>query len=218
MGLKCDLKTFYLQSILQLIATERKTGILSVQSNQKRYKIIIKEGNVVYAHWSEHESRIGNVLLREKLITEEALVNEGYISMDTLKDILYKQTEDRLYEMLSWEQGFFEYQDIKVDFDRMILIKMDIMTAVLQASKRVDEMSVINKMIPSPDLRFTISKKLQDIGEIKLNPQDLRVYFLIDKGKTVSQMMADSGYDRFTLYKIIYTFLNSGIIQKKQLK
>ena len=101
-----------------------------------------------------------------------------------------------------------------MDFDRMILVKMDITSTIMEAAKRIDEMSILQNHIPSKDLVFKISKNMKDMEEIKLNSRELGILLLIEKQMSVSQIADKLVIDQFTLYKILYGFLTAGLIEK----
>ncbi|MFW6243626.1 MAG: DUF4388 domain-containing protein [Desulfovibrionales bacterium] len=163
--MKGNIKTFALTSILQLLSTDRKTGVLELKNQDNAVKIFFSEGTIVYAMGSRKESRIGHILRSRDLISEEqlreglqlaqqrkhalgkVLVDKGYISIKTLKTILHQQVEDILLELFYWDEGDFEYEDMHINLKAMIVTQINIMSLILEASRRIDEISVLKKNI-----------------------------------------------------------------------
>lgn len=52
--------------------------------------------------------------------------------------------------------------------------------------------------------------------EIKLNANEWRVLSLIDGTRSVRQVITESAYDEFAVYKIIFSVISSGLIEQKQ--
>jgi len=232
MSLKGNLKAFPLSSVLQFLSNDQKTGLLHVKSNEKKVKVVIKNGAIIYAMGTQKEFRLGSILINERVITEEqlkeclnigkakndaigkVLVEKGYISVKTLKKISNKQVEEILYDLFLWQDGEFKYTDSTHDLNRIVETKLNTMSLILEASRRIDEMSVLKKHIPSENLVFKISESIKKKKELLLNLKEWHVLSIIDGKKTVKQVIKKSGLDEFIGYKILYSLVSSGLIEE----
>jgi hypothetical protein len=61
-----------------------------------------------------------------------------------------------------------------------------------------------------------MSGKVQSKEEIKLNANEWRILSLIDGTRTVRQIITESGYDEFAVYKIFFSVISSGLIEQKE--
>ena len=59
-----------------------------------------------------------------------------------------------------------------------------------------------------------ISGKVEKKEDVKLNDNERRILSLIDGSRTVRQVIDKSGYDEFAVYKILYSILSYGLIEK----
>ena len=73
MTLKGNIQTVSLGGIVQLLGNENKTGILRVYKEKEEYQIFYLEGSIIYAIQSKKEARLGELLIRDGLITEKKL-------------------------------------------------------------------------------------------------------------------------------------------------
>ena len=73
MALTGNLETFYLTTILQLLHTDHKTGILRVTHNSEEIKVYIQEGAIIHATRSQEKNRLGDLLVKHGIITEKQL-------------------------------------------------------------------------------------------------------------------------------------------------
>ena len=235
MNLKGDYEGSSLNSILQLLCDDQRTGILRVTSGEKQSRVVFKEGTIVYAIGSHKEARLGAILRRDGVLSEEhlkkcllsaketkqalgkVLVNRGYISLETLKKYNKKQVEEILYNLLFWRKGEFEYSDSELNLSGMIITQLNPMRLILEASRRIDEMSMLTEMIPSDQIIFKISDKPQtDEEEIKFSPNEWRILSLIDGIRPLRQIIEITGYDEFAVYKIVYSIMSYGLIEKME--
>jgi hypothetical protein len=152
---------------------------------------------------------------QEKMHLGKILVEKGYVSVDTLKKYNTKQVETILYNLLFWKKGRFEYKDARLNLKGMIITQLNPMKLILEASRRIDELSVLKQSIPTDKLVFKMSGKVQSKEEIKLNANEWRILSLIDGTRTVRQIINESGYDEFAVYKIFFSVISSGLIEQK---
>lgn len=232
MSLKGGLETFYLASLLQLLSTDQKTGVLQVSDGENHVKIFMKDGIIVYASSSKKELLLGHLLKVKGMISDEdlqkclelgkvnrqklgrVLVEEGYISMERLKELLHHQVKEILYWVFLWKTGQFEYRDLPISVDGALITRVTIMEVVLEASRRIDEWSVISEQITSDKLIFKISEEARETSQVTLNKHEWRILSLVDGTRTVRQVIDESRYDEFLAYKILYSLMLSGFMEK----
>jgi len=234
MNLQGDFEGLTLASILQLLCNDQKTGVLTVSCDDEQSRVFFDQGTIIYASASLREARLGFLMRTDGVISGlqlqkclavakaekkhlgKILVDKGYISLDTLKKYNTKQVEAILYNLLFWKEGRFEYKDAKLNLKGMIVTQLNPMKLILEASRRIDELSVLKELIPSDKLVFKMSGKVQSKDEIKLNANEWRILSLIDGTRTVRQIINESGYDEFAVYKIFFSVISSGLIEQKE--
>jgi hypothetical protein len=234
MNLQGDFEELTLASILQLLYNDQKTGMLTVRCDEEESKVYFEQGTIIYASASLKESRLGFLMRNDGIISAKQLqkclaigrenkmhlgkimVDKGYISLDTLKKYNTKQVEAILYNLLFWKKGRFEYKDTKLNLKGMIVTQLNPMKLILEASRRIDELSVLRECIPSDNLVFQMSGKVQSKEEIKLNANEWRILSLVDGTRSVRQIIKQSTYDEFAVYKIFFSMISSGLVEQKE--
>jgi hypothetical protein len=231
MSFKGNLDTLFINSILQLLRTDEKSGVLLVKNQRKEVEIYFEDGDIVYATGSQRESRLGYHLQRKAMISREklhgclesgqkenkalgqVLVEKGYITAEKLEKIVNDQIEGIIFDLFTWEKGDFEYKDAKVNLRSMVITRVNAVKVMLEAARRIDEMSVLRKYIPSGKIIFRTAEKFQDDAEIKLDTDEWKALRLIDGNRSVNQLVDESGFDEFQVYKILYALLSAGLIE-----
>lgn len=231
MSIKGNLETVYLPTILQMLSSEDKTGILRLQKEDNEVHIYIQNGFIVYATESGKKIRLGDMLkqngilsskqiqecLKESIESKKALgkvvLEKGYVTRNELNALIMKQAENTLYNVFLWETGEFEYTDTPLNLKRIVVHKIDIMTLLLEATRRIDEISVLKKQIPHEDMILKISGNVRGGKEIKLNPAEWRMLSMLDGTSNVRKILDKSGLDDFNGYKILNSLISSGKVE-----
>ena len=125
-----NLKTISFPDILQLIGTGKKTGQLLATHASQRKELFFRNGNLISASSSNtEEDMIGNLLLRKGKITKTDLqkavslqkqsgrrigaimLELGLLNKAELTQYLKTQVEEIVYNLFSWSEGEFSFQD-----------------------------------------------------------------------------------------------------------
>ncbi|MEN8212255.1 MAG: DUF4388 domain-containing protein, partial [Thermodesulfobacteriota bacterium] len=234
MNLNGDFEGLTLSSILQLLCNDQKTGVLTVSCDKEESKVFFEKGTIIYASASLKEARLGFLMRNDGIISEKQLqkslalgrenkmhlgkilVDNGYISLDILNKYNTKQVEAILYNLLFWKKGKFEYKDAKLNLKGMIVTQLNPMKLILEASRRIDELSVLKECIPNDNLIFQMSEKVQNKEEIKLNENEWKIFSLVDGTRSVRQIINQSNDDEFAVYKILFSMVSSGLIEQNE--
>ena len=233
MALKGNIGTFYLSSILQLLAQDKKTGILTIAEQDRLVRVYIKNGNIIYAVGTQKEVRLGYLLRTKGIISAEELqkalalakqrneklgkilVEKGYISVETLKKFIHQQVRDILYDLFLWKRGEFEYVDQDFNLDQEFVTDLNHMEVILEGTRRVDEWSILKKNIPDKQMVFKINRSVEEQRDtVNLTANEWRIISLINGKRTVQQVVEDSGNDEFSVYRVINSLISSGLIEQ----
>ena len=231
MSIQGKLETFYLPSMLQMLSYEKKTGRLKIKSPDNEVQIILHEGDIVFATETRKSNRIGLLLVNNGLIRQEVLeeclaiskkknqgigktlVQEGHLSLNQLNTFLLKQAENSIYNVCSWESGEFVYNDAELNLKGVAGNKLNTMNILLEASRRIDELGILKKQIPTDEAVVKLLTKKDSNGDIKLNEDEWRILSMVNGKSSVRQILDQTGYDDFTGYKLLNSLLSYGKIE-----
>ncbi len=191
MALEGTIKDFGLPDIFQLIGLQRKTGILTLTSNEN-VTVTFENGMVVMADSSSRrlEDRLGNVLVKQGKLSkerlEEALETQkqtlqrlghilatgGYITGKDLKDALQVQVAQIVFKVFRWRDGHYHFAPTdSVDYDRENFVPMSADFILMEGIRMVDEWPIIERKIPSFDIVFRAAVEPSQI-EVGAGGQD----------------------------------------------
>jgi len=129
MSLVGRLEDLALPDIFQIISLSKKTGTLIVRSRKGTGMVVFKSGQVIQAASDSIRDSLGNILVSQGMLDEAALARAlalqkreadtplgmilmemGAVSAQTLESVVRKQIEEIIYDLLAWEEGFFNFE------------------------------------------------------------------------------------------------------------
>ena len=260
MALKGTLKDFGLPDIFQLLSLQKKTGKLTVRSNQNEVSITFRNGYIVSADSLQDplEHRLGYLLVRRKVITMEQLkkalevqketlqhlghilVSLRFLTAEKLQKYLQLVITQKIYRLFRWKEGeyYFEPREEKA-FQDDYFVPLSTQAILMEAVRLLDEWPLIKKKIPSLELVFEKSRRIdpssivvseaaEEVKEEKnkalapsigrpliISPQAHLLYQAIDGTRTVKDLMDSCGFNDFETCRLLSQLMDKQLIRIK---
>lgn len=191
MALEGTLKDFSLADIFQLIGLQRKTGVLTLRGKDDTVTVTFLDGKVVAADSLNRrlENRLGHVLLKTGVITNEQLnraleiqretlqrlgfilTHYGIITNDSLRDAIQLQTMGIIYRLFRWKDGDYHFsQETTIEYDKDNVVPISAESILMEGARMIDEWPIIEKRIRSYDMIFR--KKASDQEIVVVGAED----------------------------------------------
>ncbi len=175
MALEGTLRDFSLADILQLIALQHKTGLLTVKSPSDTVTLGFVDGMLVSAESSAQrlDTRLGTVLVKTRRLQPEALqraleiqaqtlqrlgfilLKNGYCTAQDLRDGLDIQIKRIAYGLFRWTDGDYVFEQTDhVDYDHESTTPLAVERLLMEGARMVDEWPIIEKVVRSLDLAY----------------------------------------------------------------
>lgn len=228
MALKGNIEAFKLTDILKLILSNKKTGVLYLSDGFNYGRILIDDGNVIFA--DQGMGNIGQMLVDSKKISPinlkyvekvknenegsivKILIKQNYITRDELTKYFTKHTNKDLINLLGWNEGQFEFilDENEIIVDYSFGQNIDISPAVEEAKKRIAIWKKIEKVIP--DSRAVIhlfADKEMEKNNVVLSPLEWKIVTEINGERSVSEIASACEIDKFTISKTLLDMAES---------
>lgn len=175
MALEGTLRDFSLADILQLIALQHKTGLLTVRSPGDTVTLGFVDGQLVSAESSAQrlDTRLGTVLVKTRRLSAEALqqalemqaqtlqrlgfilLKNGFCSSDDLRDGLDIQIRRIAYGLFRWTDGDYVFEQTDhVDYDSDSTTPISVERLLMEGARMLDEWPIVEKVVWSLDLVY----------------------------------------------------------------
>jgi hypothetical protein len=153
---KGNIESICLSTILQILSSENKTGVLHFRQGKATRAICFRDGKIVAASGRDGK-RLGQIGYGKGLVSQkqlqkalknakgagkrvgEMLLDLNYISEQSLKELVRYQVREALFDISLWAEGNFDYRDCAVEFDKRVVDEIDIMGMILEVTVRKDE-------------------------------------------------------------------------------
>jgi tetratricopeptide (TPR) repeat protein len=233
MAIKGSLKEASLPDVLQLLALGKKTGCLAVADRQNFGYIYFEEGRICYASIVNRRDRIGDLLRKNQLVTNEQLdqaihvqevhrerrlgdilIELGFVGREQLERLLYLQIEEAVYHLFTWMQGTFNFEAGVRPEQQVFTVSINPESLLLEGARRVDEWSQIEKKIPSFDLIFALDPSHTPGADVDLSPAQRRILPLLDGTRDVRQVMDECSLIEFDAAAALFGLITAGYVRR----
>ncbi|MGH2693277.1 MAG: DUF4388 domain-containing protein [Actinomycetota bacterium] len=228
--LKGTLDDFTLADIFRLLSLSKRTGQLDVERKAGSGRVFFRDGEVYYAESSLSREPLGQKLIRSGAITEnvlrkaldqhaetgervgDILVSSEAVNLEQIESAVRQQIEDSVFDLLRWELGQFEWQgDLEVDVE--VPIGVSVENLIMEASRRLDELEVIQRKIPTMGAVLAMAPQPPEGAlEINITPEEWRVLVLVDGIRTLSDIAAMCELDEFQAMRTMYGLVSAGLV------
>lgn len=233
MAIKGSLKEASLPDVLQLLALGKKTGCLAIADRQNFGYIYFDEGRICYASIVNRRDRIGDLLRKNQLVTNEQLdeairvqeihrerrlgdilIELGFVTKEQLERLLYLQIEEAVYHLFTWSQGTFNFEAGVRPERQVYTVSINPESLLLEGARRVDEWSQIEKKIPSFDLIFVVDPAHLPGEDVELSTAQRRILPLLDGSRDVRQVMDECSLIEFDAATALFGLITAGYVRR----
>jgi DNA-binding CsgD family transcriptional regulator len=230
MSLSGNLKTMDLAELLQWVTLGRKTGSLAFIQNKIKNYIYFRDGGIISSRSNEPTKQLGHFLLFQGKISEEQLkrglelqqrhhqhlgkilVQEGFISQDEVEKALVDRTQEVIYDIFLWDDGYFHFASSGYNLEDLILINLDINTILFEGVRRKDEWNRIRQTFPTNEVLLSL-RPGADPKTLPLTPIQKKLLFLVTRGKTISEMILELHGSEFLVNDELYKLYDKGVLE-----
>lgn len=232
MAIRGSLSEASLADVLQLLALGQKTGVLSLAREGSFGAVHFDRGMIWHAALVNRRDRLGDRLVRAGLLDADvlarlnadmpddddrhlarALLSEGLVEPEVLARECRTLVEEVVCALFTWNTGTFAFEPQSSPSDPLI-VALPADSLLMEAARRVDEWTQIEKKVPSLDLIFELDvTRLQQSG-VSLTGEQSAVAQWLDGTHDVSAIVERSGLGEFAVGKALYGLVTAGFAQR----
>lgn len=229
---KGDLASIGVPEIFRAIASEDRSGQLSLTRDGSQAYIYFRDGDAYHARLVGSGVRLGERLVSAGLLTHEELmetlelqktddrsrrlgellVERGLADIADITTIVRQQIEDTIFEILRWEGGRFEFEpDQASDEDIGLLVSVE--NLVMEGARRFREWHQITRKIPSMDAIPRLNDE-EDTGiEVALTPEEWALISRVNGRTTVAELARSCGFTDLEAGRTVFGLVTTGVLK-----
>ncbi|MCK4236466.1 MAG: DUF4388 domain-containing protein [Candidatus Krumholzibacteria bacterium] len=232
MALEGNVKDFGLSEIFQLIAIQKKSGMLSVAGGNTMV-IFFKDGKVISTRdrrnkihdplkdylirygfiYADEMNKIQRIQAKTNLDLTDILVSEKYFSEDELKVIFAEQIQESIQEVLSWPKSHYKFiigKQVLHGINAFASLKVE--GLLMESMRRIDEFPEFKRIFPSEEM---VLMRLDASGEkpAELDEHEEFIYDLLENELSLAELTSHARMPRFCTYESLKTLIEKGMLQ-----
>jgi len=224
---------FGIPEIFQLVATQGKSGALTIQGDERKTVFLFTEGKIVDVVPDRRLARgglLGNMLVDAGYLTEEELrrllslqgqegkklgeilVEKGKISREILSRYLYLQVKESLYHALMIKEGEYHFETFAVRPPSWMATPMRADVLMMEGVQFLDEYPRIRGKFPSG--KFVVfAKKGVRIDPNVLPQEERTVWNSVEYSSEPSRIFRKACVTWFEGIKALFALLDRGLVE-----
>ncbi len=234
-----DVDVLGIANLLQMLSNNGCEGYLTIAQEGQRKVIEFTSRGIRLVSGARRTNPLGEILLRTGKITRDQLddllarqrktgkplgeivAENGILAQSVIEGALREQVAEEIYDLFTWLDATFEFATLggsepPPDQGLLATVVLDqtVMSIMLEAARRVDELTRIQAVIPDVRLvaeRLELPASLDDPGLDRDATEEILP--LVDGEKTVGEIIDESLYPKFTVLRTLYGLAQRGVVK-----
>jgi DNA-binding transcriptional regulator YhcF (GntR family) len=216
-----------------------KTGEKDAMGKEKlapgaaRANVSFNTGKLIFAAMDSQDGNLVSVLNKAGKLTDEQariireraknttdkalamlLINANYVSQNDIVTSIKQHTLDVVYNLLTWAEGPFRFDDGKMPGSERIMVPIDLENVIIEGSRRIKEAEKLVDHLPNLDfaLKFPENPKEKFKG-IHLSVEEWRVVSFVNPKNTIRQIAKANNMSDMEIRRIVYGLEQAGLVE-----
>lgn len=222
-------------TIFEAVPTGEKDAMQQekMAAGKERATVAFKSGKLIHARMIDQESSLTAVLNKAGKLTDEQarivreraqgasdkrlamlLISANYVTQADIVSSIQQFMLDVVYNLMSWTQGPFRFDDNSLPDKEHILVPVDLENVIIEGTRRRREVDELTKAIPSLDmaLKFPENPKEKFQG-IHLSVEEWRVVSFVNPKNTIRQIMKANNMSEIEIRRVVYGLEQAGLVE-----
>lgn len=199
----------------------------------ERAKISFNTGKLIFAAMDSQDGNLVSVLNKAGKLTDEQariireraknttdkalamlLINANYVSQNDIVNSIKQHTLDVVYNLLTWAEGPFRFDDGRMPGSERILVPIDLENVIIEGSRRIKEAERLVDHLPNLDyaLKFPENPREKFKG-IHLSVEEWRVVSFVNPKNTIRQIAKANNMSDMEIRRIVYGLEQAGLVE-----
>lgn len=234
-----DVTVLGVGNLLQILYLSQAHGFLNLERGGRRKTLEVTPHGLRVVGGARKGKPLGEILLQSGRITKaqllgllseqkksgkplgELVADRGIVSRGVIQGALRKQVSEEVYDLLTWTEGTFEFRTLgdgptppdEGPFSK-ILLDSNVMSLMLGAAHRTDELARIRASIPDDRLIPLAVELPSRADDPELDPEPVEELLpLLDGQRSIGDLVAQSLFPQFTVLRTFHLLTERGMVK-----
>ena len=222
-------------TIFEAVKTGEKDamGKEKMAPGKERARVSFNTGRLIFASMDAQDGNLVSVLNKAGKLTDEQarvirerarnttdkalamlLINANYVSQTDIVSSIKQHTLDVVYNLLTWAEGPFRFEDDQMPTKERILVPIDLENVIIEGSRRIKEAEKLSDHLPNLDfaLKFPENPKEKFKG-IHLSVEEWRVVSFVNPKNSIRQIAKANNMSDMEIRRIVYGLEQAGLVE-----
>lgn len=226
-----------LPDLLWELCKTRKTGVLELTRLDIKKSVYVSDGSIVFAASGDPNDRLGELLLREGLVTLDQLeaaisrlghgkrlggllVEAGHLTPDNLVRAVVRQVRDIVLGLFGWEEGSYAFHEGPLPSEEVITLQMRTGEILLQGIAGIRSFARIRRSVGPPRTMYRLRQDPdtgQEIEAVTLSEGAVLLLGRLERGpERVEALCREMFLSNFEIYQTLWAFKVLGVIEEAE--
>lgn len=227
--LEGNLACFEVPDLLTFLNLGRRTGALVMERADYETKLYLREGRPVFASSTAEQLRFGTMLVKmgklsetdmEKLASRQRgarigqiLLQEKLLTEDELAVLLKVQVSEVIFDTFLWHDGEFTFYDRVPAPATAVTLEMDVQNLIVEGVRRLDDPARAASAFKDRNRVVESVANPQRVRQsVTLLPEEWQVFFLVDGRRTIDEIVHLVGSDEAQTLQILHRLASAKIV------
>ena len=226
-----NLDPSFLSGLFQIFCDEKKTGLFKATHKETQIEIALKEGAIAHTACFDGKHRLSETLIQRGIVCAEkmeeavssavetgkaiarSVLDHGYLGENQLALYIRELTQTVLLELFQKTSGNFEYDDISLDRENLVLVNINKRRAIIETFRMLDELKEFQKKLPIDEITFAICKENQGRAGYQIDAVSWQVLSLVHGEFPISKIVQKSTYNSHSVYAKLIDLMDAQMIK-----
>lgn len=222
MSLEGNLSAFGISEILQLIAVQQKSGMLSISSQDRSAVLFFRDGLIMstrdrrrktkdplkdyltrYGILSREDLiRLTQISAQSKLDVTEIIVSEEFMSEEDMQKHYRNHIQETVHEILTWEQCSYKFIPGTDIIDGIKSWgEFGIEGMLMESMRRIDEFPQALEYFP--DINMTVRKIADPDKDMEMTSNEKSVLAMLGEDRTLNHLITNGKLPKYEIYEAL---------------
>ncbi|MFN8527814.1 MAG: DUF4388 domain-containing protein [Anaerolineae bacterium] len=208
-------------------------GAEKMAPGKERARVAFKTGKLIAAALVNQDGNLVAVLNKAGKLTDEQariireraknttdkalallLINANYVTQKDVVGAIQQHTLDVVYNLLTWTEGPFRFDDNTLPPADRILVPIDLENVIIEGARRIREIEQLNSHLPNLDMALKFPENPREkFKGIHLSVEEWRVVSFVNPKNTIRQIMKANNMSEIEIRRIVYGLEQAGLVE-----